>query len=836
MADFNLETDSPLNDSPESSQSDTAIDLNAPADDFVPGEMTAFDYSDQPFATLTESQKNKIQELIIIASRTDVASRRFEVEQAWEARLFGRGYQHLLPRRGGGWSLPGEGSKWGPLSTADSSALYSTNTYGRDHDIIVGSIAREVPEVVFFPQDSSNIADVQAAEGANKYQEIFEKNNDLRARLAEIGSYYYTDDRVILYTRQIVDAQRFGVNQDGSPRGKECVSVYGKLEGKVPMTVSYQHEMHFLQLYEEMDVATAKAKYPWAAKNIKPGGCGIGEIELDKIARVNTRLALLGSYVTGDALQREVTHQMTWLRPSMFFDDCVNENERAEFLEMFPKGALVVFAGETFCFARNESMDEKIHVSHALPGNGQNRRALGSSAISVQKRLNAYLDIMDAFFRRTVPRRLYDDVAFDIKALRSQDNLPGGSIPFTRQPGVPVDQLITIEPTPTPQPALPDFIKAYFEDMPASLTGAVPSLYGASTNTDTVGGIAIQRDQALGRIGIAWNAAKTAFSDSARQAVLAAATRQEVMHETLPDGRTIDLDPSVLRGSVLCYPEYDQSFPESAKERELRYTELIQMAPENPYAAQLLSDTRNLRSIAENLKMADLHIPGEESVKKQLFELNMLKQSAPEPNPQKLQAIEQFQEIAAGYAGHIQSGQPAPDGADDMMDQLKQMIDAIPDEVTSVPVAQDASENHKVEAQTCFEWMNGDEGIKFKYGAAEQQEAFKNVYLHWQAHTEMAQKLAPQPQTSAPHINIPFDKMPPDVQTQALEKAGLHSTPKAQAENKLIDTQHKIAQRVVPKTIPESINVHKLRQDKDNARERTEALAKNPNRPSMPPR
>src|SRR5690348_2464071 len=43
---------------------------------------------------LTDRQRNIIQSLVRIASRTDVAARRFEVEQTWEARLFERGYQH----------------------------------------------------------------------------------------------------------------------------------------------------------------------------------------------------------------------------------------------------------------------------------------------------------------------------------------------------------------------------------------------------------------------------------------------------------------------------------------------------------------------------------------------------------------------------------------------------------------------------------------------------------------------------------------------------------------------------------------------------------------------
>src|SRR5260221_1754006 len=101
---------------------------------FVPGKYAPFDYSAEPFAKLEDDEKRVMRELVILASRRDVASRRFEVEQCWEERLFGRGYQHLLPRRGGGWSLPGEKSVWGPLATADSSALRATNIIGRDTD------------------------------------------------------------------------------------------------------------------------------------------------------------------------------------------------------------------------------------------------------------------------------------------------------------------------------------------------------------------------------------------------------------------------------------------------------------------------------------------------------------------------------------------------------------------------------------------------------------------------------------------------------------------------------------------------------------------------------
>lgn len=788
----------------------TSDDNPSPYGDFEPGTIAPFDYSPNDFVTLSDDAKKAIYELVLIASRTDVASRRFEVEQSWEARLFDRGYQHLMPRKSGGWSLPGENTSWGANAIGNSSSLHATNIYGRDKDIICAAIARETPQITFFPNDPDNIADVHAADAANKYKEIYIKNNNMRDILSQIAYYYYTDDRVVLYTRLVLDKQKYGVNPDGSPKGREVTTVYGKLEGKVPIPVQDQRDMQFVQIYNEIDVAVAKAKYPWAAKDIRPGSTGIGEIELDKIARVNARLALLGSYVTGDSLMRDVTEQMTWFRPEMFYDPSINETVQQELLEAFPDGALVVYAGQTFCFARNESMDEHIHVSHAMPGNGQNRRALGTNNLPIQKRLNAYLDVMDDFFRKTVPRRLYDNDAFDVTALKSQDNVPGGSVPVQQQPGKSLSDLVYVEPTPQPQPALADFVNLYFEVFPASIVGAVPALFGASTNTDTVGGIAIQRDSALGRIGVPWNSAKEAITRAAHQAVLAAAYRQDTIKDTLQNGVTVSIDPELLKGNVVCYPEYDQSFPESWRERELRYTELAQNAPQNPFYAELLKDTRNMRAIADNIRMADLHIPGEDSVKKQLVEIEILKTSAPLPNPAKQKSMQQLQQIQMGMKQDIDAGVPVPPEAAQMMQQAQQMVQSMPDMIPFVEVEQDESVNHAVEAQTCFDWINSEEGQKFKNGTAEEKLGFQDVMLHWQGHTEMAKKLAPQPPTQPPHVSIPFDKLPTGAAAEAVNKAGLHASPDDVEKQRTIATNHKIAEKIVPKTVPESINIHKM--------------------------
>src|SRR5271166_2587854 len=74
-----------------------------------------------------------------LASRSDIAARRFEVEQTWEAALFLRGYQHLVNRKGGGFELPGEDTRWGPTAQINRSNLLNTNIFSKTHDILVGA-------------------------------------------------------------------------------------------------------------------------------------------------------------------------------------------------------------------------------------------------------------------------------------------------------------------------------------------------------------------------------------------------------------------------------------------------------------------------------------------------------------------------------------------------------------------------------------------------------------------------------------------------------------------------------------------------------------------------
>ncbi|MGB7130539.1 MAG: hypothetical protein WBD59_07015, partial [Candidatus Sulfotelmatobacter sp.] len=78
------------------------------------GIYASFPYSPEPFAQLSDTARGALIALDNICTQTDTYARRMEVEQAWEALHFERGYQHLLRGKRGGWILPQQGlGDWG---------------------------------------------------------------------------------------------------------------------------------------------------------------------------------------------------------------------------------------------------------------------------------------------------------------------------------------------------------------------------------------------------------------------------------------------------------------------------------------------------------------------------------------------------------------------------------------------------------------------------------------------------------------------------------------------------------------------------------------------------
>ncbi|MGH9437892.1 MAG: histidine phosphatase family protein, partial [Terriglobia bacterium] len=183
--------------------------VEKPEQEFQPGDLAPVWSGPIACASVSHEAENALIECCRSVGNKDVAARRWEVEQEWEMRLYQRGNQNLLPRRGGGWVVP-------PYSTIYNQQRgrhifgEETNILAAYGAIITAALGRDIPHVRFEPQNPMDDADVTAADAATRYARLFSHSNDLLTFQDQLVYYLFTGGRAIICTDFILNAQQYG--------------------------------------------------------------------------------------------------------------------------------------------------------------------------------------------------------------------------------------------------------------------------------------------------------------------------------------------------------------------------------------------------------------------------------------------------------------------------------------------------------------------------------------------------------------------------------------------------------------------------------------------------
>jgi hypothetical protein len=746
--------------------------------------------------------------------------------------LFYRGFQFLIPQRGGGWIIPGESTGYGPTMQMDL-ALLPTNIYSARAQMIIAALTRTVPNVRFEPETADNDAQITSAESAQKFTKVITKNNDLIQIQTDASRYLWTDGRYCYWSRYIKDGPRFGWEEDDepddivpenaenynegndaievaaenfepstksdaeaeggeeeqsesedeedeqetplskrTPRGKEIRTAHGKIEVKLsPMFANTLDEVDVLDYSDEIDESRACGMTPWLMDEIRATNASQAAMgEIARLARQNIKLGMQSTYVTADSIAADVTCQRVWLRTHCFtkVEGANKDRLRDELIEMFPDGCYAMFMGDTFAFARNESINDSWALAQAYSGDGQNRNAMGTSTLPIQKRLNNWLDLMNDLFVRTIPKKWMDSKAFAVEALRQQTNVPGDIGPFKRQPGVPVAELIFIEPAINPPATLADFIKEYSGPLAELLSGAYPALAGGDVGTADSGvAIATQRDSALGRLAPTWHSIKNAEATSMKQLVRwGAKCRDKSINERIPGGETIALEINDLKGNIAVFAESDENFPETYTQKKNSMMQVVDSLIKNPQFGEIFFNAANLEFMQTMWGISEFYIPKVLARNKQLGECELLIKSVPVPKPEAAPLIEKVEQMK----------QQGVDPAE--LQAVEQQIQ----EMEESSIQPDPRDDHDTEAETAWQRLMDPDGRRLHKS---NPDGWRNLALHYDAHVAMAQAKAAQaqPPTKPPSESINFkdvaalDKGAAD---QMLAKGGITPTAGAQ--------------------------------------------------------
>jgi hypothetical protein len=498
--------------------------------------------------------------------------------------------------------------------------------------------------------------------------------------------------------------------------GQEVISVVGGLELNTPVWANEMHEYPYLQWSMEVHRAKLKASYPHVADKIQAGG----PQSSDEIYARSTRVSVSqGLPVTqaGDALFNLVTFSRSWIRPWAFYS-IEDKAVRGALLALFPDGCYVAFAGDTYCESRNESMDDRWRVMHALPGDGQNRPSMGDSLVQIQERYNTLSNIQAETYEYGIPPIYADPQVLDFDALSNQTAEPAAHYPARARPGQPLSAGF-FQPAPAQVP--PDLVRHQEELMgPVAqfLTGLFPAVFGGEMESQkTATGYAMARDQAMGRLGLVWRRLKQFYCEMMLLSV-------DCFRKNRPEDAEIPvLGPggefeshwirlADLKGNIQVFPESDETFPRMKSQQRSVMQQL--MASADPMIQQALADPANIGFVKSVLGLTDLVVPGEDSRNKQLREIDMLLRGGPVV----------LGAIAAGGVGGA-GLDSAQDSGVESAQRVKSMLLG-----PSVPVDL-LFDDHVVELEECRRWANSDAG---QVARIENPTGFANVRAHAESH------------------------------------------------------------------------------------------------------
>jgi len=657
---------------------------------------------------------------------------------------------------------------------------YVTNYYLAYGLAFAALISQDIPTVHWWPRKPSDIQDITAAKAASEVAELVEQNNNIQDKLTELAYYFWTDGRVGSYVRYVVDGEKFGYDQIDAmgedfakmgedshvcqncgqespasdsmmgqqfcqqcgqpltdenfkpadyvpvpsvqsrnkvPRGQEVIDFVGALELNTPVWAREQSQFPYLQWQIEVHKAKLKAAYPEVADKLS----GAYPTGAEDVYARTSRLSVSQSMPftqPGDALPSLITFLRTWLRPWSFYD-IADKDVRDRALQIFPSGCYMAFAGDVYCEARDEGLDDHWRTENAYPGDGQHRPSVGGPLIDVQDQYNSYANMMAETFEFGIPERYANPSTIDFDALPNTTVEPQAmypAVPSTK--GTPLGNDFY-----TPDPAVisaevPQYMQELVGPVAQMLTGLFPAVFGGSMpDVKTAKAYSMARDQAMGRIGLVWRRVKKLYAETMMLSV-------ECFRENRPEDveipifqengeteyKTIMLTD--LKGNIQAYPEPDETFPRLKSDQRSVLQQL--MTSDDPQIGPFLTYPPNLGQIKGLLGLTDFVIPGEDSRNKQLREIQELLKAAP-----------------------VQSMEPDP--------TTGQMM---PQTTPTVPIDPIMDDN-QVEFVECQAWSNSDDGQKAKI---ENPQGFANVRAHAvMHHAALQQQMAQaQPQPGAP--------------------------------------------------------------------------------------
>ena len=652
------------------------------------------------------------------------------------------------------WKTPEQILDEDPQSDIDPS-LYAkvVNIYKAHGEILIGALSSGVPTVRFFPLDADDHEDIQAAKSRSKLSELIQRHN--RAKLLMMKALYLlyncgmvscynenkTDFRFGSYQTPIIEdipiinqssycpqcgaemapptqlpqgqppappqaaqCQSCGYqgppeqdNQPGSipmqtgeldnPRNREVLEIYGPLNVRIPLYVKEINATPYICLEEEFPVALLREIYPEFADKIQSSNLGTYDSDLR-----------IPSVYKGDIPDEMCTVQRVWFQPW-----ALNLYQRDKELiqglkQQFSKGLYVVRINDNLIV---EIVADNLQDHWTLAENPFSETLhappIGRGMVPLQDIENELDNLTLETIEFGLPELFADPKVLDFTAYQRQEIRPGQVSPANAPAGRSLGEGFH-EVKATTLSREVDMFAERMNNRQQFVQGTYPSIYGGTQEggSGTAREYELSKASALQRLSTTWTILQEWWAQVMKKStdsfVKHMKTDENMVQAKGSNFVNVWIKQSELTGAIgEVAPEIAEPFPISWTQKRDVILNLVQM--KDPMIGSVLAHPENAGLIAATIGLPELHIPGDDSRNKQLWEISQLIMAEPMPG-----------------------GGMGPDGQ--------------PIFTPSIPVDPVVDDN-MVEAEICKSWLRSEVGLDCKQN---NPGGYMNVVSHLKMH------------------------------------------------------------------------------------------------------
>ena len=267
---------------------------------------------------LPDQLKDILTAIVKEFQNEELYDRRIEDLTDRALRFYDDGVQHFYPNYATGVYQIGEAGgavNIGNGNVECSEYLGAYNIFRARRRTIDSVLTQNPPGIDFQPDKPNRSEDLEAAETAEAYWELFKQKNDMQDLQQSVTRYFELSGRCVAWTSQKRDRQKWGLNEQGQPRMMETAEIFGTLESTVPILCRRQEDAIYTYVYKDVHILKAKEENPWLKKDgtwvISGGEGGPGESEWKRYARLGVRQARKGAAVLNTTIGHLITESST---------------------------------------------------------------------------------------------------------------------------------------------------------------------------------------------------------------------------------------------------------------------------------------------------------------------------------------------------------------------------------------------------------------------------------------------------------------------------------------------------------------------------------------------